>query len=201
MRDEWNDNADCWVWTTVLNEEIFAVLRRSCLIDEGVTLGDIFRIVDSNYPLMMFLSQYSWCSHIRDFHHQANEPRVDRDEKILYLEVYPSIEVIESDFYMGFGFHGVGEDDYGYSVSYTPMNELAHLPVKVRTEGQIERYENGQEKITYRPSLLEVLDAIYWDISFMGGPEDNVAFLGWLNTAVGDVIDRQRGENDGLSYV
>jgi hypothetical protein len=57
------------------------------------------------------------------------------------------------------------------------MYELAHLPVKLNNQCHL--YDNkklafsGQKDFT----LLEVLDAIYWDISFMGGPEDNSDFL------------------------
>lgn len=103
------------------------------------------------------------------------------------------------DFELSPGFHGIGpskregEDNYGpgltsYSVSYSPMYEFADTPVVLNPKFTAwEPFEPGRHNKDNRPqkvleaerhfTLLQVLDAIYWDISFVGGPEQNAQFL------------------------
>jgi hypothetical protein len=148
---------------------------------------------------------------------QEPQRRDDDTEKIDFLEIYHHPEVhkfvenkkhpggvrertVTVDFDTDVGFHGIGpipegkEEEYGntktigYSVSYSPMWELADLPVKLNKQFDVyEPFVLGQHKRDNPPkklltatrefTLLEVLDAIYWDISFMGGPADNADFL------------------------
>lgn len=127
------------------------------------------------------------------------------------------------DFDTSVGFHGIGpapkgkEDDPAYrtndgkiqySVSYSPMWKLADLPVKLNKEFTVyepfdaNRHKRGsppQEllKATREFSLLEVLDAIYWDISFMGGPSDNADFIESMNERVDEI---KNGEVAGIPW-
>jgi hypothetical protein len=111
------------------------------------------------------------------------------------------------DYELSAGFHGFGvptQDEIDnhhivpdpsdgmicYSVSCTPMSELADVEVRLNEVAEIyEPWTLGyhskdnppsREKIkdvTRQFTLLEVLDAIYWDISFYGGPEESEEFL------------------------
>ena len=115
---------------------------------------------------------------------------------------------ITVDFDTSVGFHGIGptkEEDglanrtdgkTNYSVSYSPMWKLADLPVKLnKTFDVYEPFDTNNprkkpEKLltaTREYTLLEVLDAIYWDISFMGGPEDNANFLDNMKETVDQI--------------
>lgn len=110
------------------------------------------------------------------------------------------------DFEVSPDFHGIGpckegEDHRGngleyYSVSYTPMYELVDLPVVLKKEFNVytpwdsNQPKKKSEKILTSKrefSLLEVLDAIYWDISFMGGPADNKAFIEDMSQRVEEI--------------
>lgn len=140
----------------------------------------------------------------------------DNETKLEYLEIYHSPEVhkftekkrhpggtrertITVDFETQAEFHGIGlpTKDYPsmrpdgkvvFGVSYSPMWELADLPVKLNKSFDVyepfdssKHNRNTKQEILLTSkrefSLLEVLDAIYWDISFMGGPQENAKFI------------------------
>lgn len=184
-------------------------LRDGVEIAEGVTLRDLFRIVSKYKLLKLFISQYSWCRALEDFHAQAEEPMRDDDEKnkLEYLEIYWHGSVHkykkETSLDISVGFHGIGKperpEDAGpdgkcnYSVSYSPMWELADIPLKLNTNLKIWGPWEGKppQKVVFEGTrdfcLLDVLDAIYWDISFMGGPQDNKEFLEEMKGRMDDI--------------
>lgn len=203
---------------------VCTLLRCVCDITEGTTLQDIFDTVDRYRFLKMVVSQYSWCRSIDEFHAQAKEIHVlddeDKDEKIEYLEIYHHVETNESnerikhpgglreriktvDFECSPCFHGVGTltkdgetKKQNFSVSYSPMWKIAHLPIKTNKNFDVyTRWDSSQpkkepEKVLSSErefTLLEILDAIYWDISFMGGPQENAAFIDDLDQQVSDI--------------
>jgi hypothetical protein len=104
-------------------------------------------------------------------------------------------EVFEGSLDLYTNFHGVGVKQENskdpavsadgriyWSVSCVPMWEIAHLPIKLKKEVKI--YENFKDVVLegeYSFSLLEVLDAIYDDISFYGSPEQSKQFIEKLN--------------------
>lgn len=193
---------------------VWARLRDACDIEEGVTLGDIFRMVDSYPRLKAFFAQYSWCRSIDEHHAQANEPHAESDEPLSWLEIYWWPEVneysetkkhpggtrertITVDFDVSAGFHGVGPNTTGHpanrddgleniSVSYCPAWELVDVPVRLDKDFTVYRPfrpENAGKprevllKSSRDFSLLEVLGAIYYDISFVGGPAEKREFM------------------------
>lgn len=166
---------------------VFSKLRMSCSIEDDVTLLDLINIVDGINHLKLFISQYSWCKAIDEFHAQAREPQRTDENPMEYLEVCWSKMV--GDFYPSTDFHGFGKEppDYEfpngtglirYSVSYTPLYNLADIPLRLNP------VHNGKTRYF---TLLEVLDAIYDDISFMGGPQDNIEFLEDMKCAVEEI--------------
>lgn len=139
-----------------------------------------------------------------------------KEQEVEYLELYHHPEVYKTsetkkhpggtrektivvDFNTSIGFHGIGTDSNGesvnYAVSYSPMWELVDLPVKLNKKFDV--YEpmdvrnfKKQEKLltaTREFTLLDVLDAIYWDISFMGGPENNAEFIGQMSERIDQI--------------
>jgi len=183
-------------------------LRDAVEIAEGVTLRDLFRIVSKYKLLKLFVSQYSWCRQLEEFHAQAEEPmREEETDKLEHLEIYWHASTHkykgESSIDMEAGFHGIGvskeienngpDGKCHFSVSYSPMYELADLPLKLNTNIKIWGPWEGKppQKVLFEGkkyfSLLEVLDAIYWDISFMGGPAENKEFIEDMNSRVDDI--------------
>jgi hypothetical protein len=198
-------------------ETYVPALRQRCVIDEGVTLKDLFAAVEKDEILKDFISMYSWCSHIDEFLAQIKEtpPEPDRSEKLFYLEIYWHAEAftyrkkdLKPSFDAYVGFHAWGEpDEYAqkrgddktcYGVSYTPMYYLADLPIKLNEEIEITHTEQKnkrdfQDTVLFKGescfSLLEVLDAIFDDISWHGGPAGNAAFVEEMKERVEEIKD------------
>jgi len=194
-------------WERPKKLAILSYLPDRCRIKEGTTLRDIFKIVDRYKLLKIFIRQYSGCPQIEEFHKQAQEKiSVTEDDNLLYLEIYWDADLSkykkELSFDIGVGFHGIGKDPdkpkddnvtTKYSVSYSPMHTLAHLPIRLNTKFSLYEPWKGkppQEKMFEAKkdfSLLDVLNGIYWDISFMGGPEENKEFLEEMRQRVEDI--------------
>lgn len=187
---KWSNKQKKYVEKKAKKSNILTYLRNSCYIDEGVTLQDIFNLVDSSKLLKFVISQYSWCPSIDEFHAQAKEPWIKNEEEDLHtLEINWHVSKCSKntlDFELYPNFHGLGEKTT-YSVSYTPVYELAHLPVVLNESFALyDKNVHPKEifKSTRHFSLLEVLDAIYDDISFVGSPEQNKKFLEELKETV-----------------
>lgn len=210
---EWDREQKVWLPTHKPDPDtIFTQLRTSCTIQEGVTLGDIFNMMDQ-YPLLKdFIAQYSWCPDLEKYHMNATLDRED-DGTVTHLEIS---HVADSDSHVERVKHkggkrettiaisyktwddfiGIGPctpdmiemgcdpaDTMRYSMSATQPYQMAHLKVVLKEEFAVylpyDRSrsidENNREilKISEDFSLLDILDVIYWDISFYGGPENN----------------------------
>jgi hypothetical protein len=159
-------------------DDPMSYLMHPCRLSDGLTLMDVFRFVDRHELLKVFLSFYSWCKDIDDFHQLAKQP-VTNSSDLFYLEISKWFQVKKDYFKYWQELTGIGKvydpEIYGdkvpesesYGVEMTPVNELVHLPL--RTKNTIE-YEG--EDYTTEYSLLDILDSIYDEISFLGGPED-----------------------------
>jgi len=220
---KWNGKKREFVRKRAKKNEICSHLRKNCEIAPGTTLGQIFSVVDKYKFLKKVISQYSWCHAIDEFHIQALEliqKDEDDNEKMTHLEIYWHVEneiytenikhpgglrerIKTADFEIQPSFHGIGPckegQDYRgnglehYSVSYSPMYDLADLPVVLKRDFDVYTpwsSEKKPEKILSSKrefTLLQVLDAIYWDISFNGGPTDNKAFIEEMNKRVEEI--------------
>jgi hypothetical protein len=167
-------------------------LRVRVKVDDGVTLGQIFAIVDQHPTLKEVVAHYAWCGAIDEFHAQAREPRKDLEESLVKLVVSSYGEVFEhdgtNDFNISTDFIGVDAQGERWSVSYSPMYQLAHIPVVIDETFTIRR--NWTESILSGKrvlSLLEFLEGIYWDISFHGGPKENEEFLAEMKERINEV--------------
>jgi hypothetical protein len=178
-------------------------LRSRCEIEPGTTLGDIFKAVETDVILKDVIAFYSWCSPIDEFHAEAKKPKplifdTPMVELVLegYAEVHTTRKPKEGEPKMRFDgvylhFGGIGEDGVNYSISCTPMYELADVPVRLVTTVDFRKdYKDrpfGEEPLEYCYSLLDVLDAIYFDISFHGGPKENKEFIEMLNERMEEI--------------
>lgn len=199
---KWNSKKQKYIRSRPKKKTICTHLRSLCEIAEGTTLKDILNAVDKYKFLKFFVSQYSWCWAIDEFHAQVNEEHFDvkenDEEKIEYLELYWGAEVWENDFDLHTGFHGIGKETIDeltgqkyterYSVSCTPLYEIANLPVKLNKEFKV--YKDFKDVVLegeHDYTLLEVLDAIYDDISFYGSPAESQQFLEDLKADVEEI--------------
>ncbi len=189
------------------DHNVLTLLR--CVIDRiepGVTMGDIFRMVKS-YPILEgFIGQYSWCWGIEAIHREADQPLLkvyqppaddeEEDEEpmvALVLEQYGTIYE-KGHLELGLDLCGRSEETDGvctkFGVSMTPANELAPLPIELSEDLLVfKRPELGGPFLTCRRgvTLLEFLDAIYWEISFYGSPEERTEMRDEIRQTVAEI--------------
>ena len=150
------------------------VLRCACHIEADVTLGDIFRTVEQDPELTRLLEKWSWCD-VQAFHAESRKPAT-RASTLAYIEIAKYFEWNNREAQQTIHVSAVGESNEdgatSYGLDFTPVNELIHLPVRLRPQMEIrkDRKKLGEAPCTF--TLLEVLGEIYWEISFYGSPED-----------------------------
>lgn len=217
FQEKWSGKLQKDVRRRVKKMAVWNCLRDHCDVEEGVTLLDILRTVGQYKLLKVFVSQYSWCKSLEDFHAQVEEPKYEAeadDEKMDFLEVYWHADYDGKTLDISTSFHGIGWAKGRYApggefagtcgspdglirwgIGFSTMNSLADLPVKLNEAVAFYKprdYKNVTPIIKAdRPfSLLDVLDAIYWEISFYGDPhEKNVM----KDTVMGRVEDIKSG--------
>lgn len=145
-----------------------------------------------------------------------DEADEDPDEKMDALEIYWATDygTDEGKPYMNCdpAFHGIGKARGKYaedappdfqmrwSVSMSPMYSIAHLPVVLNPHVELYDYEPLKKKPlakgeSIKPfftatkvfTLQDVLDAIYWEISFHGSPQGKSEFKDELNARMEDI--------------
>lgn len=152
--------------------------------------------------LKSFISFYSWCPSINELNLDAFTPVTeDKKSNIKYLRISWSASDFKwknkKEFNESPDFIGVGIDEEGletrHSVSYCPLYEIAYLPVVLDTTFKIFEESVLKSKDLYESTkdftLLDILDAIYWDISFVGGPKQKEEFLDKLNDRLDEIDD------------
>jgi len=97
------------------------------------------------------------------------------------------------------GFHGWGPWDLppeeepfegGWAVEFSPINELAHLPLKINPEFVV--YNRSEDVCKFdmaEISLLDVLYAIVWEMTFVGVVESRTEICERLPWLCDDPID------------
>jgi len=178
----------------------FEDLMRKVDVDYEFTLRDVINsVVNSKIPLV-FLKEMLHCNHLEEYQIEMKSKRFKGDANIEYLEVYWLGDRDESGNNSSWSFHGVGPkdlianpehysteelckilydrvDDYreNWAIEFSPMYELANYPVKISKEMTIADWSKDgidNKKIDFKPSitLIELLYAIFWEISFFGNP-------------------------------
>jgi len=190
-------------------------LMSPCSIAENFSLRDLFNFVDSNEALKCLIAQYSWCRSIDEFHAAAKLPATPTTLYFLKLTRRGEVHVYKEDRDIGMGcdIHGYGplsEEEkaewvkYGvkdkdgnpvpspetqhYGIGFTPMCELADLSIVA--DDTLDVYEHFENKISIGKqhfTLLEILDTVYWEVSFYGGPEQAQEMCEDLKQRVEDV--------------
>jgi len=182
-------------------------LRAACDIDEDTTLGDIMCWVKDNDMICSFLRFYSWCPKIKEFHKCLDlKPIIDENSKVEYAEIHWFAQCHEYEnenhIELGSAFHGIGTKDgefCQFSIGTSPLETIAHLPLRLNKE--VKMWGLGDNLNQTIPilegqqcfSLLDVLDAIYFEISFHGGPDDNAEFLQKMVDMVEKIQKRRNG--------
>jgi hypothetical protein len=146
-----------------------SLLFEPCTIAEGVTLRDIFLLINRHLDVFEKLLG-NWC---REFTTEALEIRdfvdTEDDDPLEYLELYHFLELDDETLY-GMDrpdFHGISRSNVACSLSFIPTYRIAHLPVKL---GPVKMEDEGTYQTTY--TLGKILYGILWELSFYGAPQD-----------------------------
>jgi hypothetical protein len=108
------------------------------------------------------------------FHSEARKP-AGKPSDLTYIEIAKYFEWDEWGAQETVDVSGIGEpDEHGlthYGIDFTPVNQLVHLPVRLRPKMEIRKDNEklGEASATF--TLLDVLGEIYWEISFYGDPQ------------------------------
>jgi hypothetical protein len=163
-----------------------------CMIEPGVTLGDMFTAIRKHKDLLAFISFYSTCPEIEAFLIQAKLPPSPAGEKWApddYIEIFKEVDVSHDYIDMFCDWHAVfkwkdnaGVHDEYAALSYEPMNDIANLSVRLNEEVTFRQIGTPPENQMIRQglkttfTLLDVLNTIFEDISWHDTPEGNAEF-------------------------
>ena len=203
-----NYNPDCDEYVSKLVDSLIPYLRCEVVVHDGFTLEDLFKILETEvkkYDIIFGadLGHYPLSLYIDDIKKDAGEKVRDGME---FLEVFwtCTCEDYEARGYkewknsiqISADFHGWGTwpDDEnspypdnmegGFAIEFTPLAELKHYPLKVKTDtkiwlddGKFDRDEDGNvvEKVLFEGekyfSVFDFISAILFEISWAGSPE------------------------------
>lgn len=193
-------------------------------LDPAFTLGDLFRLLDLN-PLLLATFRVQFVDALcAEAGKGALAPTGESWQALEYLELYQqwgyasaTNEMTHVDHWH---LHGVGsplqEDrwEHGHlayargkriqwGVSLTPLRELLHLPLRVSLEVPV--HEEDQDSSRHMETLRQVtrppvtlgalIQAVLWELSWHGTPQQQAAELETLQSRVADC------ETDPLTFV
>jgi hypothetical protein len=163
-------------------------------VEEDVNLGDIILLVAHDEMLRVFFTFYSSCP-VDKFAQAVLDARAAGatvPSDVDFCGVSMSVEIdhrlpnrykdlANHELTVSCDFHGIkvgGADNYGLSLS--SVQEVCQLPFRLEdrslvceTDQRTGSYQMRRtEDLHYCPSLLELLDAILFEISFHGSPEE-----------------------------
>jgi len=188
--------------------------ENGCSLEDGLTLRNIFEYMSKDISAWgVYIG--NWCE---EFVTEGLKESEHIEKELEYLELYWSYQISEykneeprCEFGYRMDFHGKGiPDEHGgqnYSLTFSPVNELANLPVKVNTEVNLceTDYINYKDKKTIlgkqSPTLFQIIYGIIWELSFHGGPSQRDTQKEELMTIVKDLKERYPNDFKGESDV
>jgi hypothetical protein len=212
-RVEWN--GDIREYEEVAWGNPVTALRDGVEIDGDVSLRDVILLTAKDDFLRSFISAYSICS-VADMAAAVADASlvtplsevtdckyccVALQVEVNHYDILKYTSLPPHDLTKGLDFHGVGDDpEQGWSLSLSPLKEIAALPVRLENRSIVTVYDGnlpeGQnplvrrdDHLEYMPSLLEFLDAIFYDLSFHGGEADKAGVSADLMRQVKSIED------------
>jgi len=175
------------VFEEQVGADAVSLLRCTCEIEEGVTLADVMTEVKHRLSLTDLMRRYSWCRTIRVFHKALNKPfDKSRTSDLSHLLIEWNSHIApDRNFVMWPTFVAVDGSGEKFGIDMHPLETYAWLPVRLNKALRIDNHEShGHFEVMTDFTLLDVLDALYWRISFHGGPKENAQFLEQLNATI-----------------
>ena len=165
----------------ITNDAVKCLFQYPVTLTNDVTMQDIYRILerDSEFYDILFNSCFV-SEHITEILTKTEKDYLD----ISYIELSWTLYIQQEDegnriFGQDFPeMYGIGEDGTKYDISFTPLNKLANIPLKLN-ETILMEDENfviskfGLSNFT----LFHILYGIMWETSFYGSPQDKKKVL------------------------
>lgn len=157
----------------VLVDNPMVYLRFDCKIEPDVTVGDICDFVRRHQGLKDFISCYSHCKDIDAFHEELVDEKPC--DYLDVIEFYWSGSVNEDEVEYAARMHGLNGSSDVYGLDFCTLGSIKHLPVRLNSEFKL--YDTGSHDETRFSgkkefSLLQILDSLYWEISYYGSPQE-----------------------------
>ena len=166
-------------------EHELAFLMESCRIANGVTLRDVFELINHHMPILKVIIG-NWCDEIVAEGLKGSESESDMEYLELYWTQTISVENKKSDMSgtMFPSFHGIKKKE-PWSVSLTPVGTIINKPLILRKKAKIaeDNYDkpwDGETLVyeidSYDTTLLQIYYGIIWELSYHGSPESRDIF-------------------------
>ena len=170
-------------------------------VEEGVTLEDIITFTARDEMLRLIVGAYSGCR-VMDFYDDLKQgvKPLDPDEDLKYCTVAMEVEIVESRKYKldkeleaTLGFYGCGDDKKMWILDLAPLAKIAALPFRLAANATVSFMREGNYQVEtdlkYIPNLLELLDAIFFDLSLHGSAAEKAVQLRTLKEEVKSIED------------
>lgn len=166
---------------------------------DDLRLSDIFQLVQNNINFIEpIIGNYcreiskAGLIDIKPYSNQYDEEEIEYLEFYRYLNIEKYYQEPPSDkrvIELNDGFHGVGfelQADYNYhskgsrinrALDFSKINELSDTPIKINPDMPLYDYDvvGGPKEVfsVYEPKLLDVINEIFYELSWYGGPIDD----------------------------
>lgn len=172
------------------------LLFEKCELAPDVTLRDILLLLNSD--LAVFNAVLG--NHCEALVKEGLSPTTEALSELESLELYWHISAYNDQFsgYTFPAFHGVGRPNEAgertyYAIEMTPVNQMAHIPLKLNPAFHIYEVDpdNGKDEEYHfknaEYSLGHILHGILWELSFFGPPEKRDSFVEEVNRRVEEI--------------
>jgi len=202
-------------------EELFGCLWDIVEFQGVITLRRIFELIDVDPELWESTIQENLLPLLEEMKKPAKqEVAKDGMERLqIYWGAELRISEGEKEFSLWPSFHGYGkyirtEDDHSpmedgediaYAVEFTPVNQLADYPIELLTAVEVIKQDHDHMEapeetldLGHKPfMLLDVVKAIFCELTFAGTPDQRDEQWGEINKAYDEV---KSGEAETLSW-
>jgi hypothetical protein len=191
----WNSKVKQEETKEVDPEELFGCLWDTVEFQGIITLRRIFELIDVDPELWESVIQENILPLLEEMKKPTKQEEVEGGMECLQIYWGADLHISggEQEFSLWPSFHGYGkytrtEDDSspiqdgeetGYAIEFTPVNELADYPVELLTAVKVVKQDYDNIKapaetidLGHKPfTLLEVVKAIFWELTFAGTPD------------------------------
>ena len=200
-----------------IEDSLIPYLCDELVIEKGVTFGDFFNIILKHHeiysdvfyshlsgvPLSDFLKEWLELPKGFDFRMEKLIVRWDNMAFFDKGELNDEENLLEINWLPSFG--GEGKDENGneveYGVEFAPLNELRNFPLELIENTKVYNITTDETYVYFERSftVYEVLSAIFYEITFIGGPNERDGKMDELKD-IHYEIEEEFGDKKDIEY-